>query len=176
VIFAEPYRNGLAHGTARQWSAYDGRPIGSYTMKRGTGIDLWRVESYSGSSVYFSEVRFIKGGSFNGFEWWLNEDQKSVHQENHFWENLQHGILRRWNDKGRLMRGYPRYWVRNERVTKRQYLRACLKDPHLPPFREADNLPRRGFPPEVVPAITRTVRDSAARKKAHAGGTLQTIA
>lgn len=149
VTFAEHYSNGLAHGTARQWSP-DGELIGTYTMRRGTGLDLFRAKDHWGHGrVYLSEARYIKEGKWHGFEWWLNEDQKSVHGEHHFWENLQHGIQRSWNSEGRLRRGFPRYWVRNVRVTKRKYLRECLKDSSLPPFREQDNLPSRRFPREV---------------------------
>ena len=156
VTFAEPYRNGVAHGTARQWSA-DGESIGSYTMKHGTGLDLWRCKaSWAHGRVFLSEARFVKDGKWHGFEWWLNEDQKSVRAENHFWENLQHGIERRWNSQGRLSRGYPRYWVNNKRVTKREYVRACAGIPNLPRFRESDNQPRRKFPPEVLAAIKLT--------------------
>jgi YD repeat-containing protein len=156
VIFAEPYRNGLAHGTAEQWSVYDGRFLGSCTMKRGTGIDLWRAETYSGASAYLSEARYIKEGNWHGFEWWLNQDQKTVHKESHFSENLQHGITREWNGQGKLKRGYPKYWVQNMRVTKRQYLRAQVNESNLPPYREVDNLPRRKFPSEVLAAISET--------------------
>ncbi|WP_263354013.1 toxin-antitoxin system YwqK family antitoxin [Acidicapsa acidisoli] len=156
VTFAEPYRNGLSHGVAKQWSGYNGRLIGTYSMKRGTGIDLWRCETYSGKSVYLHEARYIQGGKWHGFEWWLEDDQKSVHQEAHFWDNLQHGIRRLWNSEGRLRRGYPQYWVKNERVSKRQYLRACTQDPNLPLFREIDNLPQRKFPSEVRVAIKQT--------------------
>jgi len=155
VTFAEPYRGGLAHGMARQWSNDGKRIIGTYTMKHGTGIDLWRNWSYESKSYYLSEVRYVRNGKWHGFEWWLNENQKTIHSENHFWEDLQHGIQRKWNSKGRLMRGYPRYWVNNERVFKRQYLRARAKDCNLPPFREADNLPQRMFPAEVLAAIKR---------------------
>lgn len=142
-----------------QWSSYDGKVIGSYTMKRGTGIDLWKQETYPGHSAYLSEARYIKDGNWHGFEWWLNEDQKTVQKENHFWENLQHGITREWNNQGRVKRGYPKYWVRNVRVTKRQYLKAQTKDPSLPPYREVDNLPRRRFPAEVLAAIPRVPRN-----------------
>jgi antitoxin component YwqK of YwqJK toxin-antitoxin module len=158
VTFVETYRHGLAHGVARQWSDYGGKPIGTYTMKQGTGIDFWRIETYSGKSVRLHEVRYIKAGNWHGFEWWLEEDQKSVHQEAHFWENLQHGIRREWNGEGKLRRGFPQYWVNNERVTKRQYVRACAKDPNLPPFRAIDNLPQRIFPPEVQAAIEETAK------------------
>jgi hypothetical protein len=149
VTFAEPYTNGLAHRIARQWSR-DGEPIGTYTMKRGTGLDLWRVKADWGNGrVHLSEARYLENGKWHGFEWWLNEDQKSVHSERHFCEDLQHGIEREWNFEGRLRRGFPRYWVHGKRVAKRAYLRAGATDPSLPAFRESDNSPRRVFPAEV---------------------------
>ena len=90
VISAEPYRNGLADGTAKQWS-YEGELIGTYKMKHGTGVDLWRCKKNWGNKrVFLAEARFLKDGKWHSFEWWLNEDQKSVHDEQHFWENLQH--------------------------------------------------------------------------------------
>lgn len=155
--FSEPYRNGLAHGIAKQYSD-DGRLIGTYTMKRGTGWDFWRHRKDFGRSPVhiLMEARSLKAGNLHGFEWWLDEDQKSVHQEAHFWENLQHGIRREWNNEGKLRRGFPQYWINNERVSKRQYLRACKKDSNLPPFRESDNKPARSFPPEVQAAIKET--------------------
>jgi len=78
VTFAEHYTNGLADGTAKQWSA-DGELIGTYTMKHGTGLDLWRAKNNWGRGrVYLSEARFVKEGKWHGFEWWLNEDQTSA--------------------------------------------------------------------------------------------------
>ena len=156
VYFTEPYLNGLAHGTARQWSE-DGLLIGTYIMRHGTGLDLWRHKNFSdGPAFVLLEARYIKNGKLHGFEWWLEEDQANIHEEAHFWEGLQHGIRREWNNKGKLRRGYPQYWVNNERVSKRQYLRAQTDDPNLPPFREIDNLPKRRFPPEVRDAIKQT--------------------
>jgi hypothetical protein len=153
VDFSEPYSNGLAHGTARQFS-YEEELIGTYKMRHGTGLDLWRCKTNWGTgSVYLSEARYLKDGMYHGFEWWLNEDQNSLNHERHFWKDQTHGIERMWNSKGRLRRGYPKYWVNNQQVTKRQYVRACANDPALPLFRETDNLPRRRFPPEVVAAL-----------------------
>lgn len=161
MTFAEPYRQGLAHGTARQWS-HDGELIGTYTMKHGTGLDLWRQKRNWGTGrVFLAEARFIKKGKWHGFEWWLNEDQRGVYDEHHFWENLQHGIQRSWNSKDRLRRGYPRYWVNNERVTRREYLHASAKDPNLPAYRKSDNRPRRRFPSEVLAAIEVTTKSDA---------------
>ena len=157
VTFVEPYRNGLAHGTAKQWSE-DATLIGTYNMKHGTGWDLWRHRKDFGRSPIrvLTEARYIKGGNWHGFELWFDLGQTTIHQEAHFWENLQHGIRREWNDKGKLRRGFPQYWVDNIRVTKRQYLRACSKDTNLPPFCASDDLPQRIFPLEVQAAIAET--------------------
>ena len=146
---AEPYSNGLLHGTAKQWSD-DKRLIGGYTMQHGTGIDLWWCEDPDERIPYLTEARYLKDGKWHGFEWWLNKDQKSVHEERHFRDDLMHGIERSWNLKGARRRGYPKYWVNNVRVTKRQYWRECVKDPTLPPFPDSDNQPQRKFPPEVI--------------------------
>ena len=148
---AEPYCNGLPHGTPRQYSR-DGKLIGTCTMNHGTGIDLWWLEH--DGVVYLSEARYVKDGKWHGFEWWLHEDRSVFHQR-HFWNDEVHGIERQWNPGGRLRRGYPRYWVHNRRVTKRQYQRECAKDPALPPLREKDNRPQRRFPPEVAVHLER---------------------
>jgi antitoxin component YwqK of YwqJK toxin-antitoxin module len=147
LLSEEPYVKGLPHGTARQWLG--GKLIGSYTMVRGTGIDLWWQEREDGS-VYLSEVYPLRDGRPHGFEWWLNEDQETVCIERHYWEGKPHGIWREWNSRGRLCRGFPEYYVGGVKVTRPQYLRAAREDPTLPPFREEDNEPRRRFPPEIA--------------------------
>ena len=148
LLSSEPYAHGLPHGTAKQWAG-DGSLIGTYRMSRGTGVDLWWAEHGENGLPYLSEARYLRDGKLHGFEWWLNEDQKSVWSECHFQQSQKHGIERSWNQKGRLRRGYPRYWICDRRVTKRQYLRECGKDASLPRYREIDNQPARSFPPEV---------------------------
>jgi len=148
VTSAEPWSNGLPHGTARQYSR-DGSLLGTYRMKRGTGLDLW-WNDIDPRAPRLSEARYLVDGKWHGFEWWLLDNQKGVREERHFADGQLHGIEREWNGSGRLRRGFPRYWVRGERVTKRQYVQACAADPALPRFRVADNHPRRTFPPEVA--------------------------
>ena len=97
-----------------------------------------------------AEARYPKDGKWHGFEWWIIEDQRSVHHECHYSEDLRRGIERMWNLNGRLRRGYPKYWVRDRQITKRQYLRASSIDPTLQPFRERDNRPQRRLPREVA--------------------------
>jgi antitoxin component YwqK of YwqJK toxin-antitoxin module len=145
---AEPWENGVPHGTAYQWGE-DGRVIGTYTLDHGTGIDLWR-QDWPDGSVELAEVHYMLDGRPHGFEWWLNDDQRSVWIERHWADGSRHGVEREWNTRGRLARGYPRYWVRGERVTKRQYLKAASHDLTLPPFRPEENAPERSFPPEIV--------------------------
>jgi hypothetical protein len=147
----EPFRNGLPHGTARQWD-YDGTLLGTYTLHNGTGWDLWRLPGF-GELPYLSEAHSMKDGQPHGNEWWLNEDQKSVYIERHWYEGVQHGIERQWNHHGRLRRGYPKYFIRGMQVNKRSYLKACRSDPSLPPFRDVDNRPARTFPTVVARAL-----------------------
>jgi hypothetical protein len=149
VCSSEPWINGLPHGVARQYSD-DETILGTYTMKHGTGLDLWwQGRRWGAGPPYLSEARYLKDGKWDGFEWWLDEDQRYVWQERHFLEDELHGIERHWNAERCLRRGYPRYWIKGRRVTRRQYVAACKSDPTLPPFHEADNKPLRKFPPEV---------------------------
>jgi hypothetical protein len=142
---AEPYEDGVPHGTAHQFDT-DGRLIGTYTLDRGTGIDLWR-QSLSDGRVELSEVHYMKDGQPHGCEWWLSEGQ--IWQERHWQEGLRHGIERYWRDRPRLSRGYPKYWIKNVQVNKAKYLRAAQNDPTLPAFKIEENSPLRTFPPEI---------------------------
>ena len=148
LISTEPWENGVPHGTAYQWGR-EGKLLGTYTLDRGMGIDLWRQERDDGS-VALAEVYFMRDGRRHGYEWWLDhDDQHSVEIERHWANGNQHGIEREWNHKGRLCRGHPRYWIRGERVTKRQYLREAARNSTLPAFRPEENIPERSFPPEI---------------------------
>jgi hypothetical protein len=83
LLSAEPYFNGLPHGIAKQFD--NGKLIGTYTMKHGTGLDLWRGVAEDGT-IRLHEARYKKDGRWHGFEWWLNhEDQESCWQECHYW-------------------------------------------------------------------------------------------
>jgi hypothetical protein len=151
---AEPFHAGLPHGTARQW-AEDGGLLGTYTLKHGSGLDLWRSQQCEDGLVYLSEVHSLKNGQPHGYEWWLNENQRSVWAERHWQEGQLHRIEREWNLQGRLRRGFPRFYVLGERVNKRAYLKACKADPSLPAFRGEDNAPARSFPSAVAKELGR---------------------
>ncbi len=141
----EPHFEGKMHGTAKQY--HNGRVTGTYKMVHGTGYDVWRDQIANGP-LYVSEIHSMRNGSMHGFEWWLNEDHRSVHEEKHWYEGKLHGVARFWVGN-KLRRSYPKYWMQDEAVTQRQYVRAAQKDPTLPPFRVKDNSPRRDFPLEI---------------------------
>src|SRR6185436_4124957 len=143
LVCAEPYVNGLVHGVARQWSP-DGELLGTYRMDQGTGIDLWRGQRADGSP-YLAEVHHIKRGRPHGFEWWINENQRTVHWERLWREGLPHGIERQWTSH-RLDRGYPRFHLRGKRVSKAEYVKACAKDKSLPAYHHEDDSQERIFP------------------------------
>jgi hypothetical protein len=155
VLSATTYKDGLEHGLARQWSADGKRLIGSYRMRNGTGIDLWWQETFTDPpSPYLAEVRYVMRGHLHGYEWWLNEDQRSVHEERHWRDGKLHGIEREWNRKGRLKRGFPRFFVAGARVGRSAYERAADEDPSLPKLRRVEDSNRRAFPPEVERRLT----------------------
>jgi hypothetical protein len=150
LVSATAYKDGLEHGLARQWSE-DGRLIGTYRMRDGTGVDLWWQETErKPQRPYLSEVRFMLKGARNGFEWWLNADQRSVWHEGHWSDDEAHGIERAWDAKGKLRPGFPKFYVRGKRVTRQAYERKQEHDPTLPAYRTEDNRPQRTFPPFVA--------------------------
>jgi hypothetical protein len=146
LLSATPYSRGVEHGVARQWGE-DGCLLGTYRMRGGTGIDLWWMETWrKPRRRYLAEVHFMRRGQPHGFEWWIDDGQASVSHERHWREGAVHGIERCWNFRGRLKRGYPKYFLAGQQVTRRQYIKATASDASLPPFRKAENRPRRVFP------------------------------
>ena len=122
-------------------------PLSRHTMDEGTGIDLWRGQRADGSP-YLAEVHYIKKGRPHGFEWWINENQRTVHWERLWREGLPHGIERQWTSH-RLDRGYPRFHLRGKRVSKAEYVKACAKDKSLPAYHHEDDSQERIFPKDI---------------------------
>lgn len=147
LLSMEPYVDGKLHGLARQYNP-KGKVIGTYRFVHGTGYDIWRHEREDGS-IGVSEIFTAQDGALHGYEWWLKDDQRSVSHERHWQQGQPHGIERMWNKEGRLKRGYPKYWIRNQAVTKRVYLKAAAQDKTLPAYREKDNRPQREFPDDI---------------------------
>ena len=145
LLSVEPYRNGKTHGTTKQFGP-DGEILITYTMRDGVGLDLWCDEDGS-----LSEEAYWPARGEIGYTRRWNSDNKTVWQEYFYllgdgW----HGITREWNSRGRLRRGFPKYYVKNKQVRKRDYIKASASDLQLIAFREEDNLPNRQLPQEYL--------------------------
>lgn len=147
LLLVEPYVEGQIHGTAEQYG-YHGNLIGTYQITHGTGLDIWRSEHKDGR-VTVSEIHSLRDGRPHGYEWWFTSDGRSLWHERHWHDGTYHGIERMWNSQGKVKRGYPKYWIMGQAVSKRTYLRATKSDPTLPVFREQDHFPQRKFPAEI---------------------------
>jgi hypothetical protein len=130
---------GKEHGVSRQWDR-DGKLIGIYMMDHGTGIDQW----FQAPGILAEEREWLDGEK-HGVErdYFSYSEPGTLSEERYYKRFVEHGIHRSWNTRGGMRRGYPRYFIDGQRVTKRQYLRAAAKDPTLPPFRPEDNINRR---------------------------------
>jgi hypothetical protein len=163
LLSATAYKDGLEHGLARQWSE-DGRLIGTYRMRNGTGVDLWWQETWrKPRRPFLAEVYFMLNGARHGFEWWLNEDQRSVREERHWSNDTAHGIEREWNIKGKLRAGFPKFYVRGTLVTRQAYNEAQEHDLTLPQYRAEDNRPQRVFPSFVARRLASGTETSRSR-------------
>jgi hypothetical protein len=148
LSWALPYDNGREHGTARVWGG-SGALLGSYTKDHGTGIDFWWIELEGKAQL--TEARVVVDNQMDGYEYWFAWYNPGVLRKEKWWSKGDlHGIEREWNDRGRLRRGFPKYWIHGEKVDKRAYDRAVKADTTLRPFRIEDNQPYRIFPPEVA--------------------------
>lgn len=152
LVFESFHENGREHGTARQW-ADDGTLIGTCHLEHGTGVDLWR----SNVTWTLSEEHHQRDGRLHGFDRWWNKDERTVHEESHYHDGHQHGVFRRWNAHGRLSRGYPKYYVYGQQVSKKVYMRACRGDTTLPVFRAEDNRPERPLPQEYLDQVAQGI-------------------
>ena len=149
ILSVEPYFEGKVHGTTKQFDK-DGRIIGTYKMVHGTGLDVWGGMRCGDAECAYgvSEIRSMQDGHPHGYEWWFATENE-LSSERHWHLGEVHGIERAWNSEGRLRRGYPKYWMHNKQVIKRDYLKACETDKTLPPYRKEDDAPTRIFPKRV---------------------------
>jgi antitoxin component YwqK of YwqJK toxin-antitoxin module len=145
LLSVEPYRDGKEHGKAWQF-APDGSVLITYVLKDGVGMDLWCHEDGSLAEEHY----FPAPGELGHNRLW-NGNNTSIYQEA-FWlgGGGWHGIRREWNLQGKLLRGFPQFFSHGERVTKRQYLRACQSDQSLPPYLPQHDQPFRPLPEEYL--------------------------
>lgn len=154
LMAAEPWLNGLAHGTSAQWDE-QGVLVGTYEMANGTGLDLWWHRCFEGPGHFLAEARYMVGGERTGYEWWLNEDGGSVHEETHWLRDAAHGIHRQWGQGGALLKGFPKFFIAGEEVDRAAYEEHSAHGPTLPHYRAAEDEPSRTFPKAIRRSLRR---------------------
>jgi antitoxin component YwqK of YwqJK toxin-antitoxin module len=147
LLLVEPYVTGQIHGTARQYGR-GGKVIGTYTFVHGTGFDVWRQENED-KTVFISEIRQLQNGTPHGHEWQFASPKQDLWHERNWYLGKLHGIERIWNSKGRLRRGYPRFYVLDKVISRQEYLKLSQTDKTLPTYRAADDVANRIFPAEI---------------------------
>jgi hypothetical protein len=139
AIYAEPFVRGVLHGLAMQFSSRGKLLLGS-PFKRGTGTDYWCDDDGR-----LAEEHPLVAGRPSGTERWWCEDQKTVYSETEWLDGEWHGATRYWNN-GRLDRGFPKFFVRGNRVSKRAYVQLAKTEPSLPPYCPEADRPARALP------------------------------
>lgn len=152
LLYAEPFVDGLVHGWTKQYDE-GGRLLIECPFKRGTGVDYWCDDAGE-----LAEEHPMVDGKPSGWErWWSG--RRSVYIETKWLRGEMHGISREWRD-GKLERGYPRFFIRNARVSKRKYVAAARSDPTLPPYDPRDDRPARALPKQFLELRDRVKRRS----------------
>lgn len=139
VSYAEPFVNGLPHGWAKQYGRRGGLLLAS-PFHRGTGIDYW-----CDPRGRLAEEHPLVGGKLSGCDRWWDENQQTVYRETGWLDGQEHGIHREWME-GRLRRGFPQFFIRGQKVSKREYLSAAQGDSTLPTYTRQEDLPERALP------------------------------
>jgi len=149
VIWCARWVHGLMHGPAIQFDA-QGRPIVVTEFVRGRGVDIWV------SCGKVTEVREMAEGVPHGLVRWGNPARPW--EEEHFFHGQRHGVFRQWEPDGSLRKGYPHFYLRDTRVSRRKYEAARAKDESLPEYRATDDSNRRTIPQVVREALERARR------------------
>jgi hypothetical protein len=155
VSYAEPFVEGLTHGWAKQYGPR-GRLLLASPFQRGTGIDYW-----CDRHGRLAEEHPIVSGRISGCDRWWDENQRTVYQETGWLDGEAHGLHREWTG-GTLSRGFPRFFIRGQRVSKREYLAAARTDSTLPTYTRQEDLPDRALPERFL-QLRQRVRRKARR-------------
>lgn len=157
IVYVEPFVEGVIHGLAKQFRP-DGELLLVSRFRRGTGTDFW-----CDAQGCLAEEHPLVRGRPSGTERWWNLDQTSISSETEWLDGEWHGAKREWDDE-RLLPGFPKFFVRGERVAKRTYLKLAGKDSSLPPYRPEADSPARSLPRSFLELRERARRIGGAER------------
>jgi hypothetical protein len=151
IAWCAQWSHGKQHGLTMQLGR-GGRPLLVTEFVRGRGTDIWTSGCAGPAHAGVSEVRELADDRLNGWIRWGNP--RRPWEEEHYRRGERHGITRVWKDN-ELSAGYPQFFVRGVRVSRRAYRAAEAADPTLPRYLEQDNVNARPLPEVVRAALAR---------------------
>lgn len=151
VVWCASWRHGKQHGLVMQFDD-DGQPLFVTEFDAGRGTDIWMGCGGGCEVSEVSEVRDILDSRLHGWVRWGDPARPS--EEEHYRHGERHGIFRTWSDD-KLCDGFPRFYLDDKQVSRRDYEIARARDASLPPYDERDDSNRRPVPPVVHQALAR---------------------
>jgi hypothetical protein len=152
VSFAERFVNGQVHGWTKNYNR-TGKLLIECSFTRGTGTDYWCYDDGR-----LCEEHPSVAGKPSGVErWWV--DEHNVYIEDHWLDGKWHGPRRYWRN-GKLEPGFPKFFIKGTRVSKRSFLKASRTDDSLPEYRREEDFPER-----TLPAEFQRLRERVRRKR-----------
>lgn len=149
VVWCATWVHGSMHGPLILFDE-SGLPALVTEFVHGRGTDLWM------SCGRVSEVRELVDGVPHGLVRWGDPEEPS--EEGYFDRGRRHGIFREWETNGRLRKGFPRFFLRDARVSRRAYELAQAKSSSLPPYIAREDANDREMPIAVREAVARARR------------------
>jgi len=146
VLWCATWVHGSMHGPLMLFDEA-GQPALVTEFVHGRGTDLWL------SCGRVSEVRELVDGRLHGLVRWGDPERPS--EEGYFDRGRRHGIFREWEANGTLRKGFPRYYLRDARVSRRRYELAQAKSSSLRPYIASEDANDREMPIAVREALAR---------------------
>jgi antitoxin component YwqK of YwqJK toxin-antitoxin module len=139
VLWRVPWVQGQMHGVAMQFDEA-GRVLARSRFVKGRGVDVFLND---GEITEFHE---IVNSVRHGVTRWGNPLQPWA--EEHYLRGKRAGVFREWKGK-RLQKGFPKYFIDDEEVSRAEYRRARRAQPELPRDFRRDDSPKRALHPAL---------------------------
>jgi len=127
---------GQMHGVAMQFDE-TGRVIIRSRSVRGRGVDVFT------NLRHISEFREMENSTLHGVTRW--GDPLRPWSEEHYLRGQRAGVFREWT-RGKLQKGFPKYFIDDAEVSRAEYRRSGKTRPELPRDLRSEDAPKRTLP------------------------------
>ena len=150
VRWCQQWSNGQMHGPLMQFDSY-GLPILVTFLTHGCGADMWMGQAQKSGYEHMDEYHEINNGAPHGISRWGNPCRP--HSEEWFRNGKRHGVFREWTPNGKLLPGFPKFYLNEKPVSQAVYEAAQSKDATLPRYRKSEDNNKRSAPLKVAEAF-----------------------